>query len=342
MKKTEQEILKKALKQFRELTGLTAEMKMEVKLRRNRIADARIRIPKIKVNMYAEIKLNVTNQTLGAVAHQLKEMAAGKQEVLITRYITPQIADRLKELDLQFLDTAGNAYINLPNLFLFIKGNKVKEEFAKEKPIRAFQPAGLQLIYALLCIPGLENKPYRVMAEKANIANGAVTRVIKDLKKLGYLLDMGKKGRKLIKKKELLQRWVNLYAELLKPKLFIGRYTTDNINWWRQVKPFNVDAQLGGETAAAVITKYLKPQNHTIYTRENYGKLLLLLKLKKAPDGNVELFKKFWNFEDTLNNKKLVNPVLIYADLIATGDNRNLDTAKIIYEKEIIRYIGED
>jgi hypothetical protein len=342
MKKTEQEILKKALKQFRELTGLTAEMKMEVKLRRNRIADARIRIPKIKVNMYAEIKLNVTNQTLGAVAHQLKEMAAGKQEVLITRYITPQIADRLKELDLQFLDTAGNAYINLPNLFLFIKGNKVKEEFAKEKPIRAFQPAGLQLIYALLCIPGLENKPYRVMAEKANIANGAVTRVIKDLKKLGYLVDMGKKGRKLIKKKELLQRWINLYAELLKPKLFIGRYTTDNINWWRQVKPFNVDAQLGGETAAAVITKYLKPQNHTIYTREKYGKLLLQLKLKNAPDGNVELFKKFWNFEDTLNNKKLVNPVLIYADLIATGDNRNLDTAKIIYEKEIIRYIGED
>jgi hypothetical protein len=342
MKKTEQEILKKALKQFRELTGLTAEMKMEVKLRRNRIADARIRIPKIKVNMYAEIKLNVTNQTLGAVAHQLKEMAAGKQEVLITRYITPQIADRLKELDLQFLDTAGNAYINLPNLFLFIKGNKVKEEFAKEKPIRAFQPAGLQLIYALLCIPGLENKPYRVMAEKANIANGAVTRVIKDLKKLGYLVDMGKKGRKLIKKKALLQRWINLYAELLKPKLFIGRYTTDNINWWRQVKPFNVDAQLGGETAAAVITKYLKPQNHTIYTREKYGKLLLQLKLKNAPDGNVELFKKFWNFEDTLNNKKLVNPVLIYADLIATGDNRNLDTAKIIYEKEIIRYIGED
>jgi hypothetical protein len=342
MKKTEQEILKKALKQFRELTGLTAEMKMEVKLRRNRIADARIRIPKIKVNMYAEIKLNVTNQTLGAVAHQLKEMAAGKQEVLITRYITPQIADRLKELDLQFLDTAGNAYINLPNLFLFIKGNKVKEEFAKEKPIRAFQPAGLQLIYALLCIPGLENKPYRVMAEKANIANGAVTRVIKDLKKLGYLVDMGKKGRKLIKKKELLQRWISLYAELLKPKLFIGRYTTDNINWWRQVKPFNVDAQLGGETAAAVITKYLKPQNHTIYTREKYGKLLLQLKLKNAPDGNVELFKKFWNFEDTLNNKKLVNPVLIYADLIATGDNRNLDTAKIIYEKEIIRYIGED
>ena len=151
-----------------------------------------------------------------------------------------------------------------------------------------------------------------------------------------------KKGRKLIRKKELLQRWVNLYAELLKPKLLIGRYTTQNIDWWKQLKPFNTDAQIGGETAAAVITKYLKPQNHTIYTGENYGKLLLQLKLKKAPDGNVELFKKFWNFENLFNNNDLVNPVLIYADLIATGDNRNLDTSKIIYDKEIIRYIGED
>jgi hypothetical protein len=342
MKKTEQEILKKALKQFEELTGLTAATKLEVKLPGNRIADARIRIPKLKANLYAEVKLNVTNQTLGAVVHQIKEITAGEQELLITRYITPQLADRLKELDLQFLDTAGNAYVNLPNMFLFIKGNKVKEDFAKEKPIRAFQPAGLQLIYALICNPGLENRPYRVLAEKANIANGAVTWVIRDLKKLGYLVDMGKKGRKLIRKKELLQRWVNLYAELLKPKLLIGRYTTENIDWWKQEKPFNLDAQLGGETAAAIITEYLKPQNHTIYTRENYGKLLLQLKLKNAPDGNVELFKKFWNFENLFNNNNLVNPVLIYADLIATGDNRNLDTAKIIYDKEIIRYIGED
>ncbi len=123
MRKTEHEILKKALKQFKNLTGLAAATKLEVKLPGNRIADARIRIPKIKVYLYAEVMLNVTNQTLGAVVHQIKETTVGEQALLITRYITPQLADRLKELDLQFLDTAGNAYINLPNMFLFIKGN---------------------------------------------------------------------------------------------------------------------------------------------------------------------------------------------------------------------------
>ena len=213
---------------------------------------------------------------------------------------------------------------------------------AGEKPVRAFQPAGLQLIYTLLCNPGLENKPYRLMADKADIANGAVTLVIRDLKKLGYLLDLGKKGRKLIRKEELLQRWINLYAELLKPKLLIGRYNTDNLDWWKQEKVITKDTLLGGETAAAILTRYLKPQKHTIYTGENHVKLLLQLKLKTAEDGNVELVKKFWNFDDLFDKDNLVNPVLIYADLIATGDKRNLETAKIIYDKEVIRYIGED
>jgi len=342
MKKIKEEILKKALKQFEELTGLTAETKLEVKLTPKRIADAKVRIPKLKVNLFVEIKLNVTNQTIGAAAHQLKEIAAGGEELLITRYITPQLADKLKELEIQFLDTAGNAYINLPNLFLFIKGNKGKEGLVKEKTIRAFQPAGLQLIYALICNPGLEDKPYRLMAEYADIANGAVTLVIRDLKKLGYLMDLGIKGRKLTRKKELLQRWINLYAELLKPKLLIGRYNTENPDWWKQEKVLTQDILLGGETAAALLTKYLKPQNHTVYTGENYGRLLLRLKLKNTQNGNFELIKKFWNFEDPFDKKNLVNPVLIYADLIATGDNRNLETAKIIYDKEVIRYIRED
>jgi hypothetical protein len=342
MRKKEREILKKALRKFEDLTGFTVETKLDAKLPKKRTVGTKVWIPKIKATLYAEIKLNVTNQTLGGTVHNIKEMINEGQELLITRYITPQMAERLKELNMQFMDTAGNLYINLPKMFLFVKGNKTKEDIIKEKPIRAFQPAGLQLIFTLLCNPGLENQPYRLMADKANIANGAVTWAMKDLNKLGYLIDMGKKGRKLLKKKELLNRWINLYAELLKPKMLIGRYNTENVDWWKQGNPPIGDALMGGETAAAVLTKYLKPQNHTIYTEEKYGKLVLQLKLKTARVGNMELVKKFWNFEDPFDKRNLVNPVLIYADLIATGDPRNLETANILYDTEVIRYIGND
>ncbi len=38
----------------------------------------------------------------------------------------------------------------------------------------------------------------------------------------------------------------------------------------------------------------------------------------------------------------MVNPILIYADLIATGDQRNIETAKVIYDQYLIRYFRED
>ena len=51
--------------------------------------------------------------------------------------------------------------------------------------------------------------------------------------------------------------------------------------------------------------------------------------------------KKFWNFENN-DYPGLTHPILIYADLLATGDPRNIETAKIIYEKDIVRYLRED
>ncbi len=337
----ERKILKEALEQFEKLTGLKADTEWNVG-NNDKGIDAIITIPKLKFKLYAEVKLNITNQTMGGIVHRLKDSYAGDKVILITRYVTPQLADRLKELKVFFLDTAGNIYINIPEMLLFVKGNKTKMPPPEEKPVRAFQPAGLQLIYALLCNPGLENKPYRTMAEKANIANGAVAFAIKDLKKLEYLIDMGEKGRKLKNKKELLQRWVNQYAELLRPKLFEGRYKIEDKDWWKNQDITKYNAKLGGETAAALLTKYLKPEDHIIYIDDNKGNIVLQLKLKNDPKGNVELLKKFWNFNNANEENNIVNPILVYADLLATGNNRNIETAKIIYEQEIIQYIRED
>jgi hypothetical protein len=48
--------------------------------------------------------------------------------------------------------------------------------------------------------------------------------------------------------------------------------------------------------------------------------------------------RKFWKFENH-GYVDMVHPILVYADLLATGDPRNIETAKIIYEKDIVRYI---
>jgi len=69
---------------------------------------------------------------------------------------------------------------------------------------------------------------------------------------------------------------------------------------------------------------------------------LLECKLRKDPAGEIEILNQFWNYDENLGYKDLVHPILIYADLIATGNQRNIETAKMIYDEHIIRLIRED
>ena len=94
--------------------------------------------------------------------------------------------------------------------------------------------------------------------------------------------------------------------------------------------------------AAAYLTNYLRPDTVTIYTKQPIGRLVLKNKLKKDPDGNVEVLNAFWNFQHFNLNNNLVPPILVFADLMATGDTRNIETAGMIYDAEIDKYIRED
>jgi len=207
---------------------------------------------------------------------------------------------------------------------------------------RAFQPTGLKVIYVFLCNPELVNAPYREIAAAADVALGTVGWVITDLKDLGHLVEMGKKKRRLTGLKKLFDRWVEAYPEQLRPKLLIGKFTTNEADWWKIKKLQNFDAYMGGEIAADYLTQYLVPEIKTVYMRGKPQDLQLTFKMRKDPDGEVELLKTFWNVECDWPDNKIVNPILIYADLLATGDPRNIETAEMIYEKEIAQHLRED
>ena len=56
-------------------------------------------------------------------------------------------------------------------------------------------------------------------------------------------------------------------------------------------------------------------------------------------NGNVEVLKKFWAFDYPWNYEGIAPPLLVYADLIATGNDRNIEAARTIYDKFILRFI---
>jgi len=341
VKNTERDVLHIALEMFRKNTGLTLEIEpypLQVTYR----PDAVIKIiwQNLKFLFEAEIKNNITRATLGGAVQRLNFFK--EKGILITRYITPQIADELRKMNIPFMDAAGNAYINEPPLFIFLKGNKLIHDYHVNRPTRTFQPAGLQVLFAFLCNPGLENAPYREIAKKADVALGTVGWIIYDLRRLNYLIETKIRKRKLTQKEDLLNRWVTAYPEQLRPKMIMGFYTADNLGWWKNAEIENFNVFWGGEVAAAWLTKYLKPQKITIYANQPISRFLMRNKIKKDPNGDIEILRVFWNFEVDWHKKKVVPPLLIYADLLATGDARNIETARMIYENELNRYIRED
>ena len=58
--------------------------------------------------------------------------------------------------------------------------------------------------------------------------------------------------------------------------------------------------------------------------------------------GDVEILERFWQPEEAWPYEDMVHPILVYADLIATGNQRNIETAKVIYEQYIVRLVRED
>jgi hypothetical protein len=347
MEMRENDILNQAIEAFRKETNLNVELGEKEVIRNDRRIDAILRIGFHGdiVEYYATIK--ATTITAGQLVHLMlwNTIRPGEKQapkLLVTRYVTPQMAKTLRNFKIQFIDTAGNVYINNPPALIFICGNKPQANVELMPEERMLGRAGIQVIFALLCKRELCNAPYRDIADQAQVALGAVAKVVKEITAQGFLIETADKQRRLIRKKELFDKWLTAYTEKFRPKKLIGKFTGTKTDFWQQAELDRFDAQWGGEVAAYRLTRYLKPEIVTIYTRRPIHDLTLGLKLRQDKNGNIELRERFWKCENPELDKTMGPPLLIYADLMATGDNRNIETANQLYNDYLQKYIDQD
>jgi hypothetical protein len=297
-------------------------------------AEIRIRNPAGEVDLLAEIKVRLTPDTFGPAVSRLRRH--GSAAVLITDYVSPALADRLREQEVFFLDAAGNAFLSHSGLYVWVTGrrNPIADQQTKER-VRAFQPSGLKLIFALLSQPELVEADYRTLAKITDTALGTVHLVLRDLVAENYVHRIGRTRRILLRPKELLDTWVQPFVRDLRPRLLLGRFATSNTDWWQQVDICKYDSLWGGEPAGATLTGFLKPGTLTIYADKLPATLLVHQRLTRDEKGRVEILKKFWSFSESNAAEGLVPPILAYADLLAIGDARTLETAERLFEEHI-------
>ncbi|MGM0552309.1 MAG: type IV toxin-antitoxin system AbiEi family antitoxin [Pseudomonadota bacterium] len=284
----------------------------------------------------------LTSAELGLAATRFDIERPG---LILSEYVNPGMAERLRDMDIGFLDLAGNAYINAPPVYVFIKGNKrAAMEYPDPAPAAhaAFQGAGLRIVFALLCAPHLVSSTYREIAEAAGVSLGSASRTLHALRDQGFLLETGRRTRRLHNYPTLIERWTLAYPEQLRPKTFLGRYRAADPEWWQDAALEPYRAAWGGEVAAARLTSYLVPERISIHTRMAPAPLLAAFGLRKDPRGNIELHKSFWPPECNTDAPDLAPRLLAYAELLASGNERNIETARMLYEQGLAGHLEPD
>ena len=308
-------------------------------------ADARVEIEANgqRYPYLAEIKRVDRFATLRDIKAQYALQGQGEQPLLVAPRITTETAEKCRELDLQFIDATGNAYLHGPGLYVLVKGQRPIEGEELQLPDKEGKRAGtathLRVVFGLLCKPELLNAPYRNIVQAAGVALGTIGWVFFDLNGRGITTGgKGKGDRVMLERQKLIQEWVTNYPIKLRTKLNPRRFRAQKADWWKDVDITRYGAQWGAEPAAEKLTGYLRPQAITIYLHKQQGqknltKLVAENRLRPDVKGDIEILDAFWDFDDERPMLETVPPLLAYADLLATLDPRNLEAAKLIHDQ---------
>lgn len=270
---------------------------------------------------------------------QLRRLAEenGPAVALVAPYISDALGRTLQRMGIYYLDTAGNAYLQGPDAGLILIRGQRQPAIGKQVQHRAFQPAGVQLLYQLLSDPGLLQAPYRILADQAQIALGSVSVLLRGLQQLELLREEAGK-RRWTNPEQVLHRWVAAYGEVVRPKLHGQCYRWLDANQarqgWQQLE-LGPNMAWGGEPAAHLLLDgYLLPEYFTLYTTAPRGEIMRRLRLVPDEAGKIEVLPPM---QTTLESERplpqAVHPLLAYADLCLTAEPRNREVAHLLHER---------
>jgi len=330
-------IIEKALARFTQLTRFQAEMNESGPMeKKDREIDGTvvIHVHGQDLHLNSVVKNDLRLYQLDRVYKAAKDHTPF---LLVAKRFYPDVKKALQDNEINYIEETGNTFLRNKNVFLLVDGRQLTNEAIERPKTRAFGRAGLKVIFQLLIENQLAQRPYREIANTTGTALGNVKYIMDDLHGQGFLIK-GPKGRyQLINKKKLLEKWIPLYDEKLKPTLLIGNFKFAQPELfddaWKALKLPGAKTWWGGEPAGNILTNYLRPEVFTMYTENKFHDVIRLYHVVPDEKGNIEIYEKFW--ADHAPDANYMPPLLVYADLMNTGESRCMETAQKIYDDKL-------
>lgn len=285
------------------------------------------------VTFACKVKTLLNKANYNLTIQQMKELEAktDKPQLIAAQHIVPDLFDKFLAEGISVVESNGNCTINATPLFIRISGQKTV--LPKEIKGKAFNEAGLKLIFYFLLEEGNINKPYRKINEETGLSLGTIKNVMEELGKSMFIITTTN-GRVLKNKKELLNLWQIHYNQTLKPKLLLKELDfvdSESRKEWENIA-LPEGMCWGGESAAYLLDGYLMPELFDIYTELPSINLVMSRKVRFQKNGRIRLYRKFWTGG---KNDKVAPKILVYADLMGSGHSRCIEAAQRLIENSI-------
>jgi hypothetical protein len=302
--------------------------------------------PQEPIRYLVEEKKHLRHQDVRVVVEQLRRRRteAGPEHqrdriLLLAPHIRTEQAAVLEHGQIDYLDLAGNAHLQVPGLLVHVEGRRPPREAvrAPRRPNKGW----IKTVMAILVRPDLATVPYRILAEQADVALGTVAGCMNDLV-AADCADV--RGSQITDRAALVALWVQAYVEALRPKLkerrFQIRATTKQEIHERLGATFReqgVQWALTGADAAEQRKHFFRAEETEIYVApyvvENRDTQKALVAQPAARDGNLLVIEPPGPLATLLNATEgtpLAPELLIYAELRYRGTEQALEAAEML------------
>ena len=279
------------------------------------------------------VKGVLTNSNLPFALQQAQNARETSQYpiLFVLGYTSPTIMQTLCDSGISVIDYAGNCMIKHGLLCVNVSGQK--NTYRNDTKSHALSEGAIKLIFRFLSDKSFVGKAYRTISSETGLSLGSIKNTIEELTNRQFVMHTDK-GRKLINEDKLLELWVQAYNQTIRPKLMLRRmsFRTNEMrgNWQEMNLPDGMS--WSGDCGAYLTDGYLVPGSFDIYTSKPSAMLMTTGMVMPNENGEITLYQKFWNDDDAT---KVAPKLIIYADLMNSGDSRQIEAAQRLIKNGI-------
>lgn len=256
-------------------------------------------------------------------ADVVKASGADLPVLVFTTYASSKTTDTFRRAGVQYLDTAGNAWITFGDVLVDVRGRPRPDRASIPRRIAGnlFSAGRAQVVFALLAWPHLWHARRRDVAFAAGVSLGQTHNALTLLAEAGYNSDLIRPGQT-----PLLDLWAAAFPTGLANNLTLATFQ-GNVDELEVAKADDV-AFVSGEKAASDL---LRPATLTLYVAKLDPRLPIANRWRTDGKPNIVVRRAFWHApdEDAPRTGLTIAPwPLVYADLLASDDPRVRGAAK--------------